>query len=190
MRVCLTFCKESAIKKRGKKKRRVETGKFNIPDTNCWNACQVFLLLPFNVDVEDVYAQPNAWNQRKSEGNNTCMMKRLCFNMLCFPEVFQQIMTWSAFPVIIETLGTRNMTSQLLTKSLRNCFKPSQESYGQWPLSITKMSRKSQRLWKRSYLATSQTYDIKQIRISTPMKLTDPTGNVMVDLMVKKYFDK
>ena len=32
-------------------------------------------------------------------------MKRLCFNMLCFPEVFQQTMIWIAFPVIIKTFA-------------------------------------------------------------------------------------
>ena len=32
-------------------------------------------------------------------------MKRPSFNMLCFPDVFQQIMTWIAFPVITEALA-------------------------------------------------------------------------------------
>ena len=38
-------------------------------------------------------------------------MKRLSFNMLCFREVFQQIMTWIAFPVIIETLAKFSIPS-------------------------------------------------------------------------------
>ena len=38
-------------------------------------------------------------------------IKRLSFNMLCFPEVFQQIMTWIAFPVIIETIAKFSIPS-------------------------------------------------------------------------------
>ena len=38
-------------------------------------------------------------------------MKRLSFNMLCFPDVFQQIMTWIAFPVITEALARFSIPS-------------------------------------------------------------------------------
>ena len=37
---------------------------------NCWNTCEVFLRFPFNVDLEDVYAQDevNSWNQHWGNG--------------------------------------------------------------------------------------------------------------------------
>ena len=35
---------------------------------NCWNACELFLPFPFNVDLEDIYGQVNAWNQNWGKG--------------------------------------------------------------------------------------------------------------------------
>ena len=50
--------------------------------------------VPFTVDVKDVYAQANALNQhlRKEEGSNMCIHETTK-SMLCFLEVFHQIMT-------------------------------------------------------------------------------------------------
>ena len=62
------------------------------PGHNYWDACEVFLPFPFNVDLEDVYAQVNAWNQHWGKGG-----KQYLYSWdkvtLCFSEVFQQIMT-------------------------------------------------------------------------------------------------
>ena len=51
-------------------------------------------------------------------------MKRPSFNMLCFPEVFQQIMTWIAFPVKTETIAKFSIPSLSMLTS--KTFMPKQ----------------------------------------------------------------
>ena len=68
-----------------------------IPGHNCWNSYEVFLPFPFNIDLIDIYAQANAWNQHWRKGREAidmCIHEMTKFiYMLCFPEVFQQLTT-------------------------------------------------------------------------------------------------
>ena len=64
-----------------------------IPSHNCWNAGKFFLLFLFNVDFKDIYAQTNTWNQHCGKGREAIREEKETKVMLCFPEVFQQIMT-------------------------------------------------------------------------------------------------
>ena len=66
----------------------------NIPCHNCWNSYKVFLPFPFNIDLIDIYAQANAWNQHWRKGREAicvfmkwlslyiCCVFRKCFNNL------------------------------------------------------------------------------------------------------------
>lgn len=42
-----------------------------IPGHYCWNTCQFFLPHPFNVDVADVNALANMWNQHCGKGRES-----------------------------------------------------------------------------------------------------------------------
>ena len=46
------------------------------PGHNCWNACEVFLPFPFNVDLADVYTQVNSWNQHWGKGGKQYLCSR------------------------------------------------------------------------------------------------------------------